>query len=181
MVLEVDSTTFYRRNATVFTQQLIPGKRGRKHAEFVPVQSFELSSNSSNSISLNGFLAAEFVLMVENGDNPPLQFKNVKAFQLKTQLIAELKRNKTYEIMIGNEKALKPAYDLEYFKEKIPENLPVLIPGKIILNKKTASSENPINHFFQSKLLIWAAILIVITLLGFMTWQMLRESGNTKS
>ena len=96
-------------------------------------------------------------------------------------LLAELKQNRDYELRVGNEKVIKPNYDLEYFKEKIPQNAPVLIPGKIISIEIKPESKTSINRFFQSKLLIWAAILVVITLLGFMTWQMFRESGTPKS
>src|SRR5688572_5596808 len=181
LVFEVDSTTFYRRNATVFERQLISGRRGRKYYEMVPVQSFEISAANSNAILLNGFRSAEFFVMVENGDNPPLGFKNARALQLKTYLLAELKRNKLYELKVGNDKATKPVYDLEYFKEKIPQNSPVLIPEEIISAKKSEASENQVNNFFQNKLLIWAAILTVIAFLSFMTWQMLREADKTKN
>ncbi len=178
LVFEIDSTTFFRRNATVFEKQTYTGKRGRQSVEYVSVHSFQLESNSSNTVALNGFRSSDFLIVIDNGDNPPLHVKKAQAFQLKTYLIAELKGSKNYTLQVGNEKALKPAYDLEYFKDKIPEGLPILTVQNVTSAPKITSQTSGVNGFFRNKIIIWIAIIGVIALLAFMTWQMLHEAGK---
>ncbi|MBK0403870.1 hypothetical protein I5M27_12795 [Adhaeribacter sp. BT258] len=174
---EIDSTTFYLRNATVFVKETVYSRRNKKQETWVPVHHFQLRSDAANSFQISGFRAKEFYVEIENADNPPLEILAVKAYQLKTSLIAELKKNRRYELHFGNEKAVAPAYDLPFFKDKLPENLPVLEPLTVNKNAMPEAGKSAVNRFFQDKSLIWIALLLVIAFLGYMTYQMLKEAS----
>jgi len=112
--------------------------------------------------------------VIDNQDSPPLQIKHIRFYLLNTYLVASLQKGQAYYLQFGDAKTKAPAYDLSYFKDNIPPQLPVIAPGEI--NTLTSPDETQSATFFRNKNIIWAAIILVIGLLGFMTYQMLQET-----
>ncbi|MFC5271653.1 hypothetical protein [Adhaeribacter terreus] len=177
---KIDSATFYLRNATVFVRKTVNDRRNKKLESWVPVQSFQLRSDGKNAFQFTGFRAKEFYVEIENADNPPLNIAAVNAFQLKTYLIAELKKNREYALYFSDAKAVLPTYDLPFFKDKLPGNLPVLEPLAVIKNAMPEAPKSAVNRFFQHEILIWIALLVVIAFLGYMTYKMLKETSDPR-
>jgi len=172
---EVSGPALYRRQATLFRAQIRKRKRWRRpYKTYEPVASFQLQSNGENTFALPDFNANDFYLVIDNQDSPPLQIKHIRFYLLNTYLVASLQKGQAYQLQFGDAKTKAPAYDLSYFKDNIPSQLPIITPGEIItLNRpdKTKSAT-----FFRNKNIIWVAIILVIGLLGFMTYQMLQET-----
>jgi hypothetical protein len=175
----IDSPAFFLRNATVLVPQTLSGRRGRSYTELTPVSQFQLVSDSKNTLELPGFRSREYYIAIANEDNPPLHIKSVKAFQLNTYLVANLKSAKPYELHFGDENAPAPSYDLVNFREKIPAEPPVLKPLELRKLTQPGSATTPVNTFFKDKIVIWIVLLGVLALLAFMTFKMMKETGNS--
>jgi len=65
-------------------------------------------------------------IVVDNKDNIPIRIVDVNAYQLKNYIITYLKYEESYILKFGNRKAEFPVYDLTYFKESVPEKIPVI-------------------------------------------------------
>jgi len=169
--LEISGPVYYKRQATL--SEVNRNKKGEYHTE---VTNMELSSDNNHEYDVSLTKASELLLRISNDDNVPLKIKSVRALQLNTNGIAYLFKGKNYILKFGDEKAEAPVYDLQYFNNKIPDEIPALTtskPGKIISAQQGASFT-----FFSSPWFIWSAIGIVIILLSFITVRMLSEMGK---
>jgi hypothetical protein len=88
------------------------------------ISTFELNSDLKKPIKTAQLFEKEFYLEIENQDNQPLAFSEIRFFQNQLFLIADLKAGEAYSIKTGNPKAEAPEYDLENFKSKMSNNLP---------------------------------------------------------
>lgn len=150
-----------------------------KHAEtinhFEPIEHFELSSESTNELVVSNLTTENLYFIIENEDNPPLEIKNILLHQLNTYLIADLKKENHYVLKFGNSKLDTPSYDLKHFQNKIPTELPIIKSLKIenIIESKNLSSDN--STFLSDKKLLWFVIVIVILLLSFLSYKMIKD------
>jgi hypothetical protein len=175
----------YYRAASLY--QLIETQDGKKEQVFI--SSTILSSVNANEINLGRMRVKEMVLIINNDDDRPLLIDTVRAFQVKHYLVANLEKGNKYCIRFGNDSIPAPVYDLAYFKDKIPAKPDVIKSGKrkdisakrisaIALQKKKAEAAAATHlgdSLFKDKRVIWAAIGLVILLLGVMTMRMLKE------
>ena len=175
LTLEISGPTFYRRQATLYQAQFRKRKRRRKLRKiYEPVTSFQLQSDKENTVVLNNFRSDDFYLVIHNQDNPPLQIRQVQFYLLNTYLVASLQKEPAYRLQFGHEDVPPPHYDLAYFKDNLPADLPVISPVKI---KTIAPANVPATPtVFTNKNIIWVAIVLVIGLLGFMTYKMMQET-----
>jgi Protein of unknown function (DUF3999) len=183
LVFTIAAPALYHRQATLYRRQEHRGRRerrGRRPRDYQPVSQFVLAANQDNVLLLSGFRSADFYVEIQNGDNPPLVIEKVGAYQLPTYLVASLSAGQTYHLAFGSqERMYPPAYDLAYFRNQIPRQLPTLEPGQI---SRAAEGRQPAGHpanaFFTNRYLIWAALLAVIALLGYMSYKILKETGK---
>ncbi|HMJ71055.1 MAG TPA: hypothetical protein VK508_19275 [Cyclobacteriaceae bacterium] len=166
---------FYKRDATLFQKDHYYVKRVKK--EYLnPVKSFNLISTQQASVTLS-MKTPELVLRVSNGDNPRLEFKGVKVWQLKRSLTAWLPSGNGYRIVVGSDSLQAPVYDLEFFRDSIPDKPTVLQPGDVKkFIRPVEASATP--TFFTNRNIIWIAIAIVVVILGAMSMRMIREKSD---
>ncbi|MBK0380702.1 hypothetical protein [Mucilaginibacter segetis] len=135
-----------------------------------------ISSAGGNDLYFSA-RAKQIELEIQNEDNPPLAFENITAYQLNQSLVAYLNKADTYQLLFGDSTAMKPFYDLGYFADSLHLQIPLLTTGKITPNplyqRKIADSEQHV-----PKWLIWAAILIVVTILAVLTYKLTKEIGK---
>jgi hypothetical protein len=115
-------------------------------------------------------------VIVDNLDNQPLKIQGGKAFQLNTFLTADLQVGKTYFLKFGKDNITFPEYDLKYFEENIPTDIPVIATGEV-LNELTGEVEAEVTTKPSSdnKAVLWSVIGIVIVFFGFLTFKMVRD------
>lgn len=174
--IEVSEPALYRRQASLCVAEWRKIKRKKRQLVYEPIAQLELSSATENTIYLSGWKAKDFYLVIENEDNPPLSIGKVEAYQLNTYLIAELKQGQAYHLEFGDEKANAPSYDLRYFEDKIPANLPTVQVTKMVSLITPTDVHSP--DFFTSPLFIWGAMGVVLLILSYMSYQMLKEMGD---
>ncbi|MBX9850630.1 MAG: hypothetical protein K2X86_02620 [Cytophagaceae bacterium] len=167
--INLEGPVYYLRNAEVALS-----RKDKEALVFNPIKSLELKSNSENVITLGNIPLKEFYLIIVNKDNPPLKIKSISAFQLQHFLTAHLEKDKKYYLAFGNKKISSPDYDIKYFQDSIPLSLETAQTGEVI-NKEEKAAPKTDNTFFKSSMWIWAAIIIVILFLGYMSVKMIKE------
>jgi hypothetical protein len=114
-----------------------------------------------------------------NEDNRPLKITEAKCLQWNHYCIAHLEKSNQYELRFGDSLLPAPRYDLKYFQQVIPGGLKVIIPGTIAELKQTFAIQES-KSFFTDKRFIWLALIIVICLLGFVTYKMMGDLKNKR-
>lgn len=175
LLLDIASPSYYKRQLEIKTVRITTDKRKREKVEHTRVASAILNSSSDNTIFPDQFYAKDFYLLIYNEDNAPLQIKGVRAYQLNTYLIASLKKGETYQLKFGQPDLNAPQYDLAYFKDKFPPDIPILQPAAILANTSKQQTTGPNTAWFANKMLIWAALGLVILLLAYMSFQMVKD------
>ncbi|AMQ01461.1 hypothetical protein AY601_4625 [Pedobacter cryoconitis] len=166
--LEIAGQKYYKRNVRVYAVQ-------QKEKSLVA------DTLISTSAIPNLYFSAKtnhLELEIVNGDNPPLVLHKVNGYQLSQSLISYLEKDQDYTILFGDGKANAPDYDLKFFGDSLQQELKPL-------NYQSVSA-NPLYQKPQEKSkvakgdgipgwVIWAAIVIVAALLGFLTFKMTQE------
>ena len=116
-------------------------------------------------------------LQIENGDNPPLQINKIEAFEVKEFIFTYLEAREKYHLLLGDDKATMPAYDLRYFTDSLKNvsllRHDILAPNPLYKTKVSVEKTNYTPF-------VWIAILVVLGLLSFLCWKMLTEmKGRT--
>lgn len=141
------------------------------------VSSFEVNSKAGSIVDLPAVKTDALRIVVDNGNNLSLQVASFKVYQLNRYLIAWLKKDEQYKMKFGDDKIGPPDYDLTFFKDSIPDQLPVLKFSNIITIEEVQAEPSP--TFFTTKYFIWVAIVVVIAVLGFFSIRLIKDVGKT--
>ncbi len=164
---EIEGSKFFRRE--IIVKQTNAGN-SRDSIPFV----LNSTTNGVFNISARG---RELVLIIQNGDNPPLRITGVKASAYKWFMVAYLDSKEKYELQFGNQSVPMPKYDLAFFIDSIGATIEtakagILTKNEIKIAKKPAVPDN--------RWLLWLAIAAALVILLFFTRQMLRDVGKKK-
>jgi hypothetical protein len=116
----------------------------------------------------------EFWIEIFNNDDQSLGISSLQCWQLKRYCIAQLDKQKTYELRFGDSLLNAPQYDLRFFQTTIPDTRKTLVPSEI--HEKTilqVAEVAPV--FFKSRMFIWMALILVVAILSFVTARMLKH------
>ena len=139
-----------------------------------------LISGTINSIENNGFgfnstILKKLKIIIENQDNEPLQIDSVLVEGYIHELVARFTEPAKYYLIYGNNESTKPEYDIAHFKENIPATLNTLTMGEEVrIEKKHAKTFEPL---FKNKLWLWAIMSIIIILLGWFSFKMMKQKS----
>lgn len=144
---------------------------------------FTLSSKSDNIISLDDIhLSRKGVIVIDNGDNPPLIIDSIKAYGLNRYLCAYLEKGQKYIITVKEaDGESRPIYDIKYFQNDISEDLPIIktSPLKEVKGEYQPTSERE-KMWIEKPIVLWSIIIIVGLLLLGICYKMIKEM-NKKS
>jgi hypothetical protein len=165
------ATQLFSRSAKVFVTKTRNVKRQTESYQ-QEISSFQLNSNTSNTFKFNSFFVKEFTIEIENQDNQPLEISKIDLLQENLYVIADLKSNEKYEVIIDST-FTKPQYDLANFIDS-SKDYPKAKISKLtkIKSKKENSSEKP---FWQSKAFMWICILFGIAITGYFAIGLLKD------
>lgn len=144
---------------------------------------FELSSKSDNIFFIDDIhLSTKGVIIINNGDNPPLTIDSIKAYGLKRYLCAYLEKGKEYTITVKEaDGELRPAYDIAHFQNDIPNNLPIIKTADI--QKIAGEYQQPTERekiWIEQPIVMWSIIIIVGLLLMVICYKMIKEMNKKK-
>ena len=178
LMLVIPSAAPYRRRAKI--RQLVTqrGKRGRMNRRFETIRQVELSSADSSGVYLPSLKSSDFYVVIANEDSPPLPVAGVRAYQLTTYLLANLMAGQTYHLNFSADNLSAPAYDLTPFRTNLPANPPTIRVNTLTDTTRTLTSETP---FLQDSRIIWFALGLILLVVGFLSYRMVRNMGNSPS
>jgi len=166
LAFEIEGPKHYLRNARL----MVIDEKG-KIAPYAAA-TFTLSSRAQQQPDIGLKKVKDFYLVIDNNDDVPLKIKGISGFQLTRYLAAYLEKDKEYILRFGSSTAGFPTYDVEYFRDSIPSDIPLVTVGEVIT---AGTNEQKTERSSTEKILIWSAIGAVVILLGFMSFKMVRE------
>ncbi|MER2998892.1 hypothetical protein [Pontibacter populi] len=173
------SPQLYHRNGYVLLgkEQVMRRRRSKRKRQQNQQRSvpFVLSSNAPAIVELPRLAIEELTIVIQNADNRPLEFDEIKPLQLNRYLVADLSRDQDYTLKFGNSKAEAPEYELQYFQDSIPADLPILQTAELKQIRKAEKQKDN-----TTTIIIWAAIAVVIAGLTYMTIRLLKEMDTKK-
>ncbi|PJA09607.1 MAG: hypothetical protein COX70_01325, partial [Flavobacteriales bacterium CG_4_10_14_0_2_um_filter_32_8] len=166
-IFKVDKPEYFNRSAKICLKK--KDKKGRIY--FETLADITLNSTSDLTFYQYDFPYTAFYIIINNEDNPPLEHIQIEAYQLNRYLMAFLESGNTYQLVFENDKIVgKPTYDINFFKDNIGKDVPILTTGNIkSIPFKTKKEVSP------STIWIWIAISLVALLLGYFSYQLITE------
>ena len=178
IVFKITEPRYYKRQFRVFVnRKRTYKKRTEEYTE--TLYESELNSDTPASFDVSNLNEKEFVIEIDNLDNPPLKIASIKFEQLTASIVADFKAGKKYTIAVGNKNLRAPQYDLDFFRDKIPNQLPFAYIGKVEPITKTSIALKPIS-FWQQRWFMWMCISIGALLIFFFSFNLLKEMQNKK-
>lgn len=153
---KITSPSMYLRDAKIVVNRSEIVKR--KKVEYAEaIRSFQLNSNAKNHFEFTEIFEKEFVVEIENQDNPQLTIQTIELLQRPLKIIADLKRNESYKVVIDSVYT-KPNYDIINFESNFDKELPeITIAG---FQKIQPSDHLKSEKFWQTKWFLWVAISV---------------------
>lgn len=165
-------TKLFLRSTHVFVNETRKVKK-RKENFKQEISSFNLTSNTPNTFYFNDFFQKEFIIEIDNQDNQPLEISKIKVFQNIISVVADLKANEKYEVIIDTTLS-EPKYDLANFTQNISEELPKATISE--LQKLDDKSKNETEKsFWQKPIFLWSTILLTLLVLAYFVFSMLKD------
>jgi hypothetical protein len=173
----ISSPHFYNRRAKLFSTYM--GGPFRSFFYTPSLQEYVLSSNNMIGYETALLNDSALYLLIENGDNPPLRVDTFATLQNSRELIAWLEQGKQYQLFFADSHAPDPDYDLQKFREKIPDTLEKLKIGtiKAIVQMPREPSKHERNYW---RYLMWPFMLIVLLVLGYFTFSLIKDVNKQK-
>jgi hypothetical protein len=142
------------------------------------LQSFTASNNSTLTFNIPLTKCAVFYLLINNEDNLPLTVQAVKTAISNHYITTYLEAGNNYRLIMDNEAAVMPDYDLVKLNSKIPDSISFLHFEKI-----TAFAENNAvaKVAKNNKWILWIAIAGALVILLLFTYKMLTEVDKRKN
>lgn len=137
---------------------------------------FDLSSKGNNTFFINSFLFSRNTsIAIENHNNPPLKVDSVKAYGLNRYVCAYLEEGQSYIIRVGSKDKTPPKYDIEYFQNDIPADLPVIKTNNLqSIVAKNAEQARELS-WIEKPVFLWGVIIIIGLFLLFICVKMIKE------
>ena len=137
------------------------------------IQSFSIANNSKLELKLPTQNAPTFYLTIHNEDNPALQINEVNTILSYRYITAYLEKDNDYKLIMGNEQATLPNYDITKDYPNVKDSVTLVNTGKIFAYKNIEDIKT--DSFSNSKWIIWAAIIFTLLILLFLTKSMITE------
>lgn len=172
--IAVSDTQAYHRTCTMITRRTDTSGRGRQKRTSQMVEtlaSFTISSADGPLVDLDGPRAVAFDLVINNGDDRPLHFTDVRLMQLERTIAANLLPGMRYALITGDPMKGAPQYDMAHFRDQFTEPLEKLTHG--VVQRRPAPPDAP-TLFDPSRWWVWAVIIALILGIGTMAFRMLR-------
>lgn len=161
----------YYRNARIYSIEEVKTKRGSVKLEN-ELLNFKLSSNTENNFKISPFYGKQIFVEILNYDDQPLKIKNVKLYQESIAVVAKLKANEKYSVIVDTTLS-KPQYDLVNFTDSLTYNLPIAYIDKIKINNEIKDKSK--TSFIETKAFIWLVLSAIGLLLLYVTVGFLKE------
>jgi len=166
-------SAYFLRNAKLIVQKERKIKKRVETYQQV-IANFQLSSKTENIFNINNLNEKEFIIEIENKDNPSLDITDISLLQKPIYIISNLRKGQQYQFIIDSTLS-KPSYDLgNFISEKttiIDED--VNIQNFIKTKTKTAIIKG--KPFWETAVFMWVCIIFVGVLITYFALDLLKD------
>lgn len=137
-----------------------------------------LSNGGLNEFALNGRKVDRLCLHIDNEDDRPLHVNEIRTIQIKQYAVAFLEKGKQYTLYYSDDSIPAPRYDLRYSADDLAlhEMNVIGTDARVAIPFNAPPPAEEVEQpFYENRIAIWAAIAVVILILGWMSVKMLRE------
>lgn len=172
---DISAPNFFLRNAVI----TVPKSRTHKRRTEIyneTVSQFQLKSKTENGYQIPSVFAKEFIITIDNQDNPVLKIDKISLFQNPVSIIAELNQGENYKIAV-NQDWKTPQYDLANLGIDFNQNFPVAKVENLstIDNNKTVAGEKTL---WQKPMFMWICILFAVAIIGFFAMGLVKDMNK---
>lgn len=175
---EISSPNFYLRNARILVNRTRTYKKNTESYEET-FSSFELNSKLKNQFDISDLFTKNFIIEIDNQDNPELQINKISILQKPISILADLKSNENYTLKINPEFSA-PSYDLAQSGINFNQNFPIASFSNLESIQKTEVQESK-KEFWQTPLFMWICIIIAIVIIGYFSLGMIKDMNKEDS
>lgn len=142
---------------------------------YAPLFDGTISSLETPEFNFTSTLVDRLRITIENNDNQPLRLNSIALKGPVYELVGRFDdATLNYALYYGNKEVNAPVYELKNFENKIPMEIAPLSVGTEQINP-AFKLEKVTAPLFENKLWLWGLIGIIIALLGFFSYKMLRN------
>lgn len=172
---EISSPSYYLRDARILINKTRIYKKSTENYE-ENISSFQLNSKSKNRFEFQNFLAKEFIVEIDNQDNPVLEIKKINIFQLPVTILSDLKSNENYTLKIDSTWSA-PQYDLANSGIDFNQNYPVATISNL---EKLDVTESKVEAktFWQTPLFMWVCIVLAVVIIGYFALGLIKDMNK---
>ncbi|RZL42710.1 MAG: DUF3999 domain-containing protein [Pedobacter sp.] len=164
---------FYRSIKIEFVTDSFKTDKGIQY-NYANLYEGTISSLEKPEYHFENIITSRLKITIQNNDNKPLRLSGLELKGNVYEIIARFDNPKyTYALYYGNEKATSPSYEIEKFESKIPADLTSATIGQEQDNPAySIITEKPL---FENKAWLWVLMAVIIALLGWFSFKMLRN------
>ncbi|WP_090773117.1 DUF3999 family protein [Pedobacter soli] len=164
---------FYRPFKIEYVTDSFKTDQGMQH-NYMELYSGTISSLEKPVFSFPNTITSKLKITIQNNDNKPLRLSGLALKGNVYELIARFDDPKLpYALYYGNEKATAPSYEIDKFENKIPAGLSSLTIAEEQPNPTYAIKVT--KPLFENKAWLWVLMAVIIVLLGWFSFKMLRN------
>ncbi|MEM7161582.1 MAG: hypothetical protein AAF487_03995 [Bacteroidota bacterium] len=171
--ITMDEEIDYFRNASLYYLNDSSFYKDEWHKNFKKIYSGDLTSVRQHIQNFHPVFTTELKFVIYNGNNQSLNVRDIEVKGNRNSMIARFNKENARHFLVYSDKTFgKAYYDIEKFRENIPENLSNLELGRAMFHPFPQQEKEP---FFQSNWWIWGILILLIVLIGRFTVQMLKD------
>lgn len=169
--IRVDSNNdYYRHFSIAYVRD--SSKTPKGYTKFyTEVYDGYLTSINTKKFEFGLITTKEIRITIDNNDNTPLNINVITAAGPQVEIVAKLAPGITYAVY-GNAHVDRALYDLDHFKQSIPDSVAYLTMSEETALPKLQSQSKP---FVTRKIWLWVIMGVVIVTLGFSTLRMIKN------
>ncbi|MDR2920512.1 MAG: hypothetical protein LBV72_14260 [Tannerella sp.] len=136
-----------------------------------------LSSRKENLFYMDDFFfTPQTIITIENQQNPPLVVDSINMYGLCRYACIYLEEGKKYHLYLNTAEEVSNTYDIEYFRDEIPIDLPTLqlINRQYSIPIKKSDIPRELS-LIEKPVFLWSVILIVGIFLLYLCIRMINE------
>ena len=170
----ISSPNLYLRNARILVEK-VKKHNNKQQKYWETINYFQLNSKLKNTFENQSFWAKEFLIEIENQDNPELKIDTISLFQNQESIISDLKPNEEYFVEVNPQFNI-PSYDLSQMEISSENNYP---KAEIInfVQKKNDDSKKE-QKFWQTPIFMWICIIVAVLIIAFFAIGMIKDMNK---
>jgi len=172
---DISAPSYYLRDSRILINKTrVYKKSNENYVE--TISAFQLNSKSKNRFDVQSFFTKEFIIEIDNQDNPALEINKINLFQLPVSILTDLKSNENYTLKIDSTWSA-PQYDLANSGIDFNQNYPVATISNLERLEQSKSKEDA-KTFWQTPLFMWICIVLAVAIIGYFAVGLIKDMNK---